>query len=239
MPGDAVPSLALNHLDMGAAQSQVKAYLPLERPPIVKKDLQRAPHGNPADDGQAFARDAIAGTGAKIADKISREQAERDEDHADGHAHAALLQEVPQGAACLLGFVGEVIVNRFGQHRGPVAVLRPQLEVDGEMKAAAGRMTRRPGFDERVCLRVEVLGQERRRVQRVEQLRYLAHAQREAMNGCGTGCLCHAGIIPSTPSKSYAANSDQTLSEIRFVAVQKVFLPLALDIAWVYLPQPR
>ena len=50
-------SFALYHLDGGTAQLLVKAYLPQQRPPIVKKNLHWAPHGDPADDGEAFARD--------------------------------------------------------------------------------------------------------------------------------------------------------------------------------------
>jgi hypothetical protein len=38
-------SLALNHLDMSTTQSLIKAYLSLERPPIVKKNLQREQSG--------------------------------------------------------------------------------------------------------------------------------------------------------------------------------------------------
>jgi len=50
-------SFALDHLDVSLAQLLVKANLPQQRPPIVKKNLHWAPHGDPADDGEAFARD--------------------------------------------------------------------------------------------------------------------------------------------------------------------------------------
>ena len=81
-----------------------------------------------------------------------------------------------QGTARLLGFVGEMVVNRSGQHLARVTILRPQFKVDGDMEAAAGRISGRPGFDESICFRIEVFVQERRRVHRVEQLRDLAHS---------------------------------------------------------------
>ena len=69
-------SFALNYLDMGTAQLLVKANLSLKRPPIVKKNLQWTPHGNPANDRKTFARYAGAGMGAEISNGIGRNQAQ-------------------------------------------------------------------------------------------------------------------------------------------------------------------
>ena len=115
-------SFALNHLDMSTAQLLVKEYLSLERPPIVKKNLQWAPHGNPTDDRQTFARDGGAGVGAEFFNGIGREQAQRDKDNPDDKTHAPLSQKMFQGTARLLGFVGEVVVDRSGQHLAWVAI---------------------------------------------------------------------------------------------------------------------
>jgi hypothetical protein len=115
-------SFPLNHLDMSTAQLLVKENLSLERPPIVKKNLQWAPHGNPTDDRQTFARDVVTGIGTEFSDSIGPEQTQRDEHDTDGQAHAALLQKMFQGTARLLGFVGEVVVDRSGQHLAWVAI---------------------------------------------------------------------------------------------------------------------
>ncbi len=125
---------------MGGGQPQVKTYLSLDGPPIVKKYLHGPPHGDPADDREAFASDAVAGTGAKIANEVGGNQTERNEEDAYRHAHAALLQHLTKSAACTFGLIDEVIMNRFGQHRGRVAIVRPLFEVDGEMEAAIERM---------------------------------------------------------------------------------------------------
>jgi len=107
---------------MRTAQPLVKTDLSLERPPIVKKNLQRTPHGDPADDRKTFARYAGAGKGAELSNGIGREQAQRDEDKTDDQAHTALLQKLFQGVAHLLGLVGEVVVDRSGQHLAWVAI---------------------------------------------------------------------------------------------------------------------
>lgn len=126
---------------MGSAQPQVKTYLSLDGPPIVKKDLHGPPHRDPADDRQAFASDAIAGTGAKVADEVGGDQTERNEKDAYRHAHAALLQHLAKSAACTFGLVDEVIMDRFGKNRSRILILRPMFEVDGEVEAAVERMS--------------------------------------------------------------------------------------------------
>lgn len=140
-PAPAPLSLALYCLDMRAAQSQVKTYLSLDGPPIVKKYLHGSPHRNPADDGQAFARDAIAGTGTKIADEIGGDQTERNKEDAYRQARAALLQHLMKFSACTFGLIDEVIMDRFGQHPARVAIFRPLFKVDGEVEAAIVRMS--------------------------------------------------------------------------------------------------
>ena len=107
---------------MSTAQLLVKEDLSLERPPIVKKNLQWAPHGNPTNDRKTFARDGGAGMGAEFFNGIGREQAQRDKDNTDNKANTALLQKMFQGTARLLGFVGEVVVDRSGQHLAWVAI---------------------------------------------------------------------------------------------------------------------
>src|SRR3989338_4590237 len=107
---------------MSTAKFLVKANLPLERPPIVKKNLQRAPHGNPTNDRKAFPCDGEAGISAEISNGICRAQAQQNKDKADDKAHTALPQKMFQGAACTLGFVGEVVVDRSGQHLAWVAI---------------------------------------------------------------------------------------------------------------------
>jgi hypothetical protein len=83
---------------MSTAQLLVKANLSLERPPIIKKNLQRAPHGDPTDDRKTFTRNGGAGMVAEFSNCISREQAQRDKDNADEKAQPALLQKMFQGA---------------------------------------------------------------------------------------------------------------------------------------------
>lgn len=107
---------------MSTAQLLIKADLPLERPPLVKKDLQWAPHSNPTDDRETFARYGEAGIGAEFSNGIGPQQAQRDKDNTDDQAHTALLQKIFQGTARTLGFVGEVIVDRSGQHLAWVAI---------------------------------------------------------------------------------------------------------------------
>ena len=121
---------------MRSGQPQVKTYLSLNRPPIVKKYLQGPPHRNPADDGQAFAGDVIAGTGAKIADEVGGDQTERNENDAYRHAHAALFQHLMKFSACTFGLIDEMIMDRFGKRRSRILILRPLFEVDGEVEAA-------------------------------------------------------------------------------------------------------
>lgn len=169
---------------MRTAQPEVKAYLALDGPPVVQEYLHGPPHGDPADDGQAFARDAVAGAFAHVADEVGSDQAERDEGDANEQTHAALLQYLAKSAACTFGLIDEVVVDRFGEHAGRVAIFRPLFEMDGEVEAAIVRMGRGPGFDEFIGLGIEVLVMEGRRVHRIEQLRELAHAQREAVNRC-------------------------------------------------------
>ena len=57
-------SFTLYHLDVGNTQPLVKANLPQQRPPVVKENLHGVPHGDPTDDGEAFARDAETGIDA-------------------------------------------------------------------------------------------------------------------------------------------------------------------------------
>ena len=78
------------------AQPQVKTYLSLNGPPIVKKNLQWPPHRNPADDGQAFAGEVIAGTGAKIADEVGGNQTERNEDETDRGSLCGLVSALDE-----------------------------------------------------------------------------------------------------------------------------------------------
>jgi hypothetical protein len=102
-------------------------------------------------------------------------------------AHTALQQKMFQGTARKLGLVGEMVVDRPGQHLAWVVILRPQFKVDGDMEAATRRKSGCPCFDEGLGIGIKVFVQERRRVHRVEQLPELAHAQCQAMNGSGGG----------------------------------------------------
>jgi len=161
---------------MSTAQLLVKANLSLERPPIVKKNLQWAPHGNPTDDCKAFACDGKAGISAEISDGICRAQAQRDKDKTDNKAHTALPQKMFQGTACTFSFVGKVVVDRTNQHFAWIAIWRPLFNMDGYIEATTRRKSRRPCFDKGFSFRIKVFVQERRRVHRVEQLRNLAHS---------------------------------------------------------------
>lgn len=75
------------------------------------------------------AKTALAGLGRTNSEMtfeffygIGREQAQCDKDKTDDQAHAALLQKIFQGTARQLGFVGEVVVDRTGQHLAWVAI---------------------------------------------------------------------------------------------------------------------
>lgn len=107
---------------MRNAQVLVKANLPLVRPPIVKKNLEWPPHRNPADDGQAFARDGGTGVWAEFCYGIGSKQAHRNKDDTDDQADTTLLQKMFQGAARTFGFVGEVVVDRRFYHLARVAI---------------------------------------------------------------------------------------------------------------------
>lgn len=186
--------LALDYLYMCFTQPQVKTYLALDGPPVVKKYLHGPPHRDPADDGQAFARDAVTGTRSHVADEIGGKQAERDEEDAYHEAHAALRQHLTQSAARSFGLIDEMVVDRFSHHRSRLTLLRPLFEVDDKVEATVVRMGRGPRFDVFIGLGIKVFVVEGRRVHRVEQLRDLAHAQCQLVNG--GSCFCHGWYMP-------------------------------------------
>src|SRR3989338_10529594 len=82
------------HLDV--AQLVVERAQVSNRPPVVEKNLDRAPHRHPTADEQALLYDFVDGAGTEAGDEFARAQAGGQEQEADEQAGPPLAQLAPQ-----------------------------------------------------------------------------------------------------------------------------------------------
>lgn len=81
--------------------------------PVVEEDLQRAPHGDPADDVQAFVDDLRAQPLADGQNELPDRNTDEQKDQPDHERHAPISKEEPQTPPGLIGLIREVVVNRL------------------------------------------------------------------------------------------------------------------------------
>jgi len=112
------------------AEFVVDEAAPAHRPPVVEIDFHRAPHSDPAGDGETFAQDALPSARLCSDQCLAYSEAYGQAGEADSKADATLLHQGPKFKVGELSAMGEVVVDRLLNHGlrirgGPVLEMDP------------------------------------------------------------------------------------------------------------------
>ncbi len=84
-----------------------------QRPPIVKIDLHRPPHGNPTSNREALTQHGGPSARVSTQQHVADDETSREKCRADEKTRTALVQEALEVQATNLGAVSEVVVDRL------------------------------------------------------------------------------------------------------------------------------
>src|SRR5438105_2515431 len=144
------------------AELFVDSAAPAKRPPVIKVDLHRPPHGDPSGDGKAFPRNDGPSAALVAQQSLAEYQAYGKEYQSDEQAAPALIQQSLELQIVDLGTVRKIVVYPcFDQFLGVFG--GALLEVDMQSHGIIQGEFERPAHNEFLRVRVEIFFNKGRR----------------------------------------------------------------------------
>jgi hypothetical protein len=151
-----------------------------QRPPIIKIDLHRSPHRDPARNRKALPHDGSPGARVMPYQYPAEEQTCSQEHQTDDKTRAALLQEPFEFQVSDFGSVRKVVVDGLRDQFFRIFG-RPLVQEDTQFDWSVRGEFLGPTHNEFFRVVVEILFDERRRVHRIEELIHVVQFQADAV----------------------------------------------------------
>ena len=143
--------------DRHPAQTVAQANLRSNRPPVVEKYFQGAPHRDPASNKQALAHDlGPAAAWKKDGECIAYPDRQRQTCETDGETDSSAAEQLAQPAARAGGACPEELVNRVAEDDRLIGAPWRPLQMDKQRELCVGREVSAPVHDELLGTRVEI-----------------------------------------------------------------------------------
>ena len=127
----------------------------VDRPPAIEIDVERSPHGHPADDDQAFLNN-----GAELpqigVDGLGGRDTGSEKPECDQETHPAVTEKLPQLPLIKFITVVEVVADRFLKNSFRLSAIGGLAEVNDQFERFLEIVFLGPADDELLGLRIEI-----------------------------------------------------------------------------------